>query len=330
MSASIIGIILFDTLCYNLYMIPEGMIYGGTALEDKMKRTNYILLAVTILLSGVVVALAAFVSVDNSSDQQKPFTSLYDASDDMLQIIDFNVGKADAAVVRFKNSIGVIDTGTEASFPTLDSWLEDRGIKDIDYLIITHYDQDHIGGAVALLDKYNVKAVYHPDYVSEKRYYPGLMEKLSEREGVTTVNTNTTFRIEGLTVDIIPAEDPDPLLNRANNMDNNMSLLCMMTYGSKKFLFAGDIEKDRIKQLTEGSMDLDSDWIKIPHHGNYDSKLEELMDIVTPEYAIISTSSDETPSNKLLKLLTNKDVTVLDTMNHAVVTDCDGTQITIE
>ena len=83
-----------------------------------------------------------------------------------------------------------------------------------------------------------------------------------------------------------------------------MSLLCMMTYGSKKFLFAGDIEKDRIKQLTEGSMDLDSDWIKIPHHGNYDPKLEELMDIVTPEYAIISTSSDETPSNKLLKLLT--------------------------
>lgn len=123
---------------------------------------------------GIVVALAAFVSVDNSSDQQKPFTSLYDASDDMLQIIDFNVGKADAAVVRFKNSI------------------------------------------------------------------------------------------------------------------------------------------------------------EIPHHGNYDPKLEELMDIVTPEYAIISTSSDEAPSNKLLKLLTNKDVTVLDTMNHAVVTDCDGTQITIE
>ncbi len=97
---------------------------------------------------GIVVALTAFVSVDNSSDQQKPFTSLYDASDDMLQIIDFNVGKADAAVVRFKNSI------------------------------------------------------------------------------------------------------------------------------------------------------------EIPHHGNYDPKLEELMDIVTPEYAIISTSSDETPSNKLLKLLT--------------------------
>lgn len=123
---------------------------------------------------GIVVALAAFVSVDNSSDQQKPFTSLYDASDDMLQIIDFNVGKADAAVVRFKNSIEIL------------------------------------------------------------------------------------------------------------------------------------------------------------HHGNYDPKLEELMDIVTPEYAIISTSSDEAPSNKLLKLLTNKDVTVLDTMNHAVVTDCDGTQITIE
>ena len=94
----------FYTLCYNLYMIPEGMIYGGTALEDKMKRTNYILLAVTILLTGVVVALAAFVSVDNSSDQQKPFTSLYDASDDMLQIIVSVMGDLDPIRIKIHGS----------------------------------------------------------------------------------------------------------------------------------------------------------------------------------------------------------------------------------
>ena len=296
-----------------------------------MRQTNILMLALTVILVGVILYLNAGVTADSVTDAtEKPFTSLYDSSDNMLQIIDLNVGKADSAVIRFKDTVGVIDTGTQDSFPTIDSWLEDRNITQIDYLILTHYDKDHIGGAIDLIEKYDVKAVYHPDYVSEKKNYKNLMKKLSEMEGVTTVNTDTTFHIEDLEVDIIPADDPEPLIADKNNVDNNMSLLCMITYGSKKFLFAGDVESDRIEQLLDGSHDLDSDWIKIPHHGNYDSKLDELMDVVTPEYAVISTSSDETPSNKLLKLLNNKDVTALDTMNHAVVTDCDGTKIIIE
>ncbi|MBO4265894.1 MAG: MBL fold metallo-hydrolase [Lachnospiraceae bacterium] len=299
--------------------------------QKSLRQTNYLMLALTVILIGVILCLSIGMSGSPVSDNtEKPFTSLYDASDDMLQIIDFNVGKADAAVIRFKNSIGVIDSGTEASFPTIDSWFEDRGITNIDYLILTHYDKDHIGGAVDLLDKYDVKTVYIPDYVSEKTLYKGLMDKLSEKDGVTTVNSDTSFRIDAVSVEIIPADDPAALITDKDNVDNNMSLLCMVTYGSKKFLFAGDVESDRIEQLLASSHDLDSDWIKIPHHGNYDSKLDELMDVVTPEYAIISTSSDETPSNKLLKLLNKKDVTALDTMNRAVVTDCDGTDIIIE
>lgn len=287
--------------------------------QKRLRQTKYLMFALTVILIGVILYLNFGVSSD-------PMAAV---ADNTLQIINLNVGKADAAVISFNNTIGVIDSGTEESFPTIDSLFEDRRVSSIDYLILTHFDKDHIGGAISLLDKYDVKAIYIPDYVSEKKLYDDLMEKLSEKEGVTTVKSDTTFRIDTLEVEIIPADDPAPLIADKDNVDNNMSLLCMMTYGSRKFLFAGDVESDRIEQLLENSHDLDSDWIKIPHHGHYDPELDELMDIVTPEYAIISTSSDEAPSKKLLKLLNDKNVTVLDTMNHAIVTDCDGTNITL-
>lgn len=287
--------------------------------QKRLRQTKYLMFALTVILIGVILYLNFGVSSD-------PMAAV---ADNTLQIINLNVGKADAAVISFNNTIGVIDSGTEESFPTIDSLFEDRRVSSIDYLILTHFDKDHIGGAISLLDKYDVKAIYIPDYVSDKKLYDDLMEKLSEKEGVTTVKNDTTFRIDTLEVEIIPADDPAPLIADKDNVDNNMSLLCMMTYGSRKFLFAGDVESDRIEQLLENSHDLDSDWIKIPHHGHYDPELDELMDIVTPGYAIISTSSDEAPSKKLLKLLNDKNVTVLDTMNHAVVTDCDGTNITL-
>lgn len=293
-------------------------------MKRKYLIVNIVLVLLCLALLGIVIFRQSIIQ------NREPGSSGEDLADHLLEITNLDVGKADAAVIRFQDSVGIIDTGTEASFPRTDSWLQAHGISAIDYLILTHYDQDHIGGAVALLNAYDVKTVYFPDYVSEKEYYEGLMEVLKSREGTVCVSEEETFQIGPLRVDVIPADDPKPLLADEDNADNDMSLLCMITYGERRFLFTGDIERDRIQQLLDGSHDLAADWIKLPHHGDYESNDEEFLEMVAPAYAVISTSSDEAPAKKLIKLLKRMEIETFTTINGEVTTTSDGADLTVK
>ncbi len=248
-----------------------------------------------------------------------------------LVVTNLDVGKADCAVLQYQDTTGIIDTGTEEKYNTIDSFLSDNAIDSIDYMILTHYDQDHIGSAVKLLQKYPVDTIYIPDYESEKRYYPGLMEELEHHDNVITVGTDPVdFQYDNLNVRLLPAEDPDPLLADQSNRDNNMSLVSMVDFGENKLLFTGDIEADRITQIVNSGDDLDADWIKLPHHGSYEKEIQALLEMVTPEDSVISTSSKEKPDKKLLKKLDEYGIHSYDTMDGNVVTICDGTNLVVE
>ena len=248
-----------------------------------------------------------------------------------LVVTNLDVGKADCAILQYKDITGIIDTGTEDAFDTIDSFLIDNEIDSFDYMILTHYDKDHIGSAVKLLEKYPTGSIYIPDYVSKKKYYPGLMEELEKQDNVVVVNMDPVdFQYDDLRIEVIPAEYPAPLLLDDDNRDNNMSLLSMVGFGENKLLFTGDIEGDRITQIVDSGEDLDADWIKIPHHGGYEEELDELLDMVSPQDAVISTSHEKEPKKKLLETLTEDGIHTYDTMDSNVVTICDGKNLFVE
>jgi competence protein ComEC len=251
-----------------------------------------------------------------------------------LTVTDLNVGKADAAVIIHGDVIGIIDTGTEEAYPVIDGYLKANHISDIDYMILTHYDRDHIGSAALILDKYKVGDIYLPDYVSEKKYYPVLMEALNGREDVYYVDERNTLSYGDIKLDLLPADDPGELLEKENTRDNNMSLVCMLTYGENDLLFTGDIEKARIRQMLEHLENdenaLDADWIKLPHHGKYQKAEKDLLEVTSPQYSVISTSSDQPPDQKLLELLEEENIENHDTISCNVVTICDGKRIKVK
>ena len=247
----------------------------------------------------------------------------------VLIVTDLDVGKADAAVIRYKGNTGIIDTGTDESFEHIDAFLKANDVKTIDYMILTHYHQDHIGSAVSLLRSYPVKAVYYPDYVSEKKYYKPLMEELSGKDYAFVVDDDISFNVGDLKIDIIPASDPAPLIADEDNKDNNMCLVCRMTLGEKKLLFTADIEKDRIAQILDSDEELSADWIKTPHHGEYQKIQKDLIKRVDPEYAVISTSHEMAPDEKLIDCLEEYGITYFTTMDNDVTTVCDGTLLSV-
>ena len=249
---------------------------------------------------------------------------------DDLVVTNLDVGKADCAVLQYRDTVGIIDTGTEEAGDTIEAFLKDNNIDSFDYMILTHYDKDHIGSAVRLLEDYGTDMIYIPDYVSKKKYYEGLMEELGEHENVVTVSAEpVTFTYDDLEMSIIPADDPAPLLEDEKNCDNNMSLVCMADFGSNRLLFTGDIEGDRISQMLETGTDMDADWIKIPHHGAYEKEVKDLLDAVTPVDSVISTSHEREPDEKLLKALEKRGINNYDTMTGNIVTICDGENMKI-
>ena len=82
--------------------------------------------------------------------------------------MDFlDVGKADCMVLRTENSTVVIDCGEKGDGKQILSLLAENEIETVDYLIITHYDKDHVGGAAKLINTIEVKNVLAPDYTEE-------------------------------------------------------------------------------------------------------------------------------------------------------------------
>ena len=307
-------------------------------MSNKPKKILIAIIIVALIaLTGVLVILNRPKSSPSYSQGQAQTSGITETSSENppteesgnLIITNLNVGKADCAVLEFKGSIGIIDTGTYESYGVLSSFLQQKKISKIDYLILTHYDQDHIGGSIQLLSDFRVEKIYLADYISDKKYYDDLMAAIKEHKNTYYVTEPCKFSCNELTLEIFPADEPSSLLENENNRDNNMSLVTMAALGTRRFLFTGDVEKDRIAQMLSLDQDWSADWIKMPHHGDYQKKTELLIEAVLPQYAVISTSNERPPEEKLLELLKNDHIQTFDTINSNVTTISDGENITV-
>ena len=246
-----------------------------------------------------------------------------------LTVTNLKVGKADCAVLIYNDHSGLIDTGTRESYPVIDSFLKKNNVEKIDYMILTHYDKDHIGSAVPLIDAYDIEKIYLPDYTSEKQHYPELMNRVKDMDNTEFVSSPYTEETDSLSIEIIPADPQQDISEDDKDYDNNMSLLCMVSLGNKKLLFTGDIEKDRIAGILDSSLNIDADWIKLPHHGSYEKKMKKFLKKVSPEFSVISTSDEKMPDEELISLLNDLHIKNYDTINENVVTECDGTTLKV-
>ena len=110
------------------------------------------------------------------------------------------------------------------------------------------------------------------------------------------------------------------------NESNNSSLITSIKYKNTKYLFTGDIENQRIKDYVENNKE-SYDFIKIPYHGNYQKRLNDLLEVVNPKYAVITSSFDDDKTVDSLKELRIKSY---NTKNGYIDVYSDGDRISIE
>ena len=252
-----------------------------------------------------------------------------------LTITALPVGKADALILKTDDWAAMIDAGEESDGSYIRETLEAAGIDHLNLLLITHFDKDHVGSAAELLETVGADQVLMPDYEGTRPEYAAFLAALEAHQETEVQRVTGTETLEipagsvNTSLTIYAADDPAEIRDTDGEYDNDMSLVAEIICGEKKFLFTGDIEKTRIGQMLESGVDWKADWIKMPHHGRYQKKVEKLLDAVQPSLSVICDGDDQEAEEETLDALKKRQIKAWETADGTVVTITDGKNIEI-
>ena len=242
-----------------------------------------------------------------------------------FKIYFFNAGKADAILISNNDKYIMIDTGEESLSSEILAYFKSHNITKLDYLIITHFDKDHVGSASAIIDNIEITNVLQSNCPKESEYYDNYINSLANK-GITarTISDSHTFALGDIKFTV---NGPTEIYDKDES--NNSSLIVRVNYKDSNYLFMGDSQDDRIKDYLSQTTDK-FDFIKIPYHGNYQKQLDDLLEAVEPKYAVITCSDTEPDTTKTEELLNKVGIQYYLTSNGSITILSDGNNIVIK
>ncbi len=221
--------------------------------------------------------------------------SIWDANRDKLApkgectIHFIDVGQGDAALIVTDGGSVLIDCGPEDTESKLLEYVK-RYTESLDYLILTHPHEDHIGGADRILEGIPTERVLLTDAVSTTPTYTRVLDLLENGTAeVTEAVPGYTFTLGSTTFTVFSPE-PDQTFEDMNDG----SIVLLVEVAGVKALFTGDAgaaaEEALLARYTAD--ELSADILKIGHHGSSSSTTSALLQTVRPKYAVISVASD--------------------------------------
>ena len=211
-----------------------------------------------------------------------------------INFIDVGQGDSTLITTQFNKKILIDGGGSEfgSTFDvgekTLLPYLLKKKIHKLDYVIISHFDSDHVGGILTILEELNVKQVLIPKQVEYSENYNKFLDIIKKRNiKIKIVEEGNTINIDKNTyLDILWPEEKQI----TDNVLNNNSLIVRLCYKNFKMLFTGDIEEiaeQRLLQKYENTEKLTADILKVAHHGSKSSSIAEFLEKVNPRIALI-------------------------------------------
>lgn len=204
-----------------------------------------------------------------------------------LQVLFVNVGKADAAIVRYGGYTCVVDTGTKDSFDQFNRALNYLQVQKINDVFLSHTHNDHTGGFKKLSNQYPIERMLHSNLTELTDKGKNRFVTLSEKNDVPheTLLTGTVLTpCPELKIEVL-----GPLTTAKD--DNDMSLVLRFSIYGKSVLFTGDAQFVEEYSLLSSGCDLRADVLKVGNHGNPDATSEAFAAAVSPQISIISTDT---------------------------------------
>ena len=229
-----------------------------------------------------------------------------------LRIFFIDVGQGDSTLIITPDKKTVlIDGGGSDSFDVgekvLLPYLLDRRILKIDYVLISHFDTDHCGGILTIMEKVKVKNIIISEQAEHSENYERF-KKLMIHKKIRLIEVKKGDKIKIGRYSEFKILFPTSRLLSENPLNNN-SIVAQFNYNNFKMLFTGDIEKLAEQQILKAEKaEIRADILKVAHHGSKTSSIPEFIKAVRPKIALIGVGKNNTfghPNQQTIKNLEN-------------------------
>ena len=229
-----------------------------------------------------------------------------------LRIFFIDVGQGDSTLIITPDKKTVlIDGGGSDSFDVgkkvLLPYLLDRRILKIDYVLISHFDTDHCGGILTIMEKVKVKNIIISEQAEHSENYERF-KKLMIHKKIRLIEVKKGDKIKIGRYSEFKILFPTSRLLSENPLNNN-SIVAQFNYNNFKMLFTGDIEKLAEQQILKTEKaEIRADILKVAHHGSKTSSIPEFIKAVRPRIALIGVGKNNTfghPNQQTIKNLEN-------------------------
>lgn len=250
-----------------------------------MNKSIFLLITLSIFLSGCNI----------NSNVDKP-----------LNITVFGFVDADSTLITNGETNIIIDAGEKEHGSIIVEELKSQGIKEIDCLILSHPDKDHIGGAADIIENIKVKQIIQSNLQKNTNLQNELNEVIQEYN-INTINSVKTeiYRFGDIRIKVFA---PSKLYY---SKSNNYSLIAYIEYANRRLLFAGDSENKRLEEAM-GYNIKDIDFYKVAHHGRANNLSSSFIEKIQPKIAVITSDNGD---DEVIKALEASNSHILFTSN---------------
>ena len=212
-----------------------------------------------------------------------------------LKFTFIDVGQGESILIEFPGKRKMLIDGGGFPQGTFDvgenvvsSFLWSKGIKKIDYLVLTHAHPDHLNGLKAVSKNFKIREFWEAFSPSENEDYAEFKRILPESTTTRRLFRGASHQEGRVIIDILHPEQKEFIVSRIRNDD---SLVLRITSGQTSFLLPGDIGIQAEKEILEKFSEIQSHVLKSPHHGSRTSSSEDFLKTTAPRIVVISVGS---------------------------------------
>ncbi len=272
------------------------------ALIPFTKKILRLLLTITFLISLIIICIYPFPSYSKN-----------------LRISFIDIGPGESILVEFPGKekmlidggggMGDYDVGEHILSPFLWS----RGIKKIDYLVLSHAHPDHIGGLFSVVKNFEIGEVWVSTFPEKDESFKRFAKLAGPKLEIIT--SGFKKEIGGVRLEVL-----HPERKRVETVSNDDSMVVRISFGSFSFLFPGDIGVSSEREIIERRFNLSSFVLKSPHHGSKSSSSEDFLREVEPRIVVITQGTHpELPNREIVKRYLKQGIHIFRTQRDGMI-----------
>lgn len=206
---------------------------------------------------------------------------------DQLSVHYIDVGQGDSIYITSGDEGMLIDCGESGDTDRVISYLDNMGVSKINYVVGTHPHSDHMGGMSKIVEHFEIGEMIIPHIddsdTPTTKYFERFLNACAEKNlSLTEAELGRNITLGDAELKIIAPNSLD-----YSNI-NNYSIGLIMHHGENSFIFTGDAEKLAEEEMIEKNLLEDIDVYKVGHHGSDTSSSMDFLNVIKPDYAVIS------------------------------------------